>query len=459
MKKKGEGGENMKLGAKKRASWLLTGALIVSGFAGTACYRQAKAQGTYQYWAGAAGMLKQGVGSQNDREVEEKASQGVTVSTEGLDAYLTDSVLISADVSEMTNPYITLVMSGTGDGSSQSYSLRTKSWWKWYLENGKEQGTGDVTLTYELYSVSGARDEMKQGSMQLVLGAPYRTLKAVILTDEQEPSQSQIDEVVSKVESPKPAVTSPVRPTQSPGYETDAPVVPSARPTTPATARPSTQPGTSGRPTSSARPTFSAAPSASAKPSPSGKPSAAPVETTDPEGSRQVISAKNMRKAYGSRFKLKAKTSGDGRLSYKSLNKKIATVSKTGKVKIKGYGSVKIKITASATARYKKASKKITIRVVPKTPGLTRAVSPSANTVSIAWTRDRSVTGYQIYFSKTADFSKDTVQKMLGNGQSSVKLQGPPSGVKYYVKIRAYKKVGKKTIYSGWSAVKTVTIR
>ena len=124
-----------------------------------------------------------------------------------------------------------------------------------------------------------------------------------------------------------------------------------------------------------------------------------------------------------------------------------------------GYGSVKIKITASATARYKKASKKITIRVVPKTPGLTRAVSPSANTVSIAWTRDRSVTGYQIYFSKTADFSKDTVQKMLGNGQSSVKLQGPPSGVKYYVKIRAYKKVGKKTIYSGWSAVKTVTIR
>ena len=458
MKKKGEGGENMKLGAKKRASWLLTGALIVSGFAGTACYRQAKAQGTYQYWAGAAGMLKQGVGSQNDREVEEKASQGVTVSTEGLDAYLTDSVLISADVSEMTNPYITLVMSGTGDGSSQSYSLRTKSWWKWYLENGKEQGTGDVTLTYELYSVSGARDEMKQGSMQLVLGAPYRTLKAVILTDEQEPSQSQIDEV-SKVESPKPAVTSPVRPTQSPGYETDAPVVPSARPTTPATARPSTQPGTSGRPTSSARPTFSAAPSASAKPSPSGKPSAAPVETTDPEGSRQVISAKNMRKAYGSRFKLKAKTSGDGRLSYKSLNKKIATVSKTGKVTIKGYGSVKIKITASATARYKKASKKITIRVVPKTPGLTRAVSPSANTVSIAWTRDRSVTGYQIYFSKTADFSKDTVQKMLGNGQSSVKLQGPPSGVKYYVKIRAYKKVGKKTIYSGWSAVKTVTIR
>ena len=305
---------------------------------------------------------------------------------------------------------------------------------------------------------------MKQGGMQLVLGAPYRTLKAVILTDEQEPSQSQIDEVVSKVESPKPAVTPTVDPTQNPGYETaapSAPVVPSAQPTTPATARPSTQPGTSVRPSTSPVPTSSArpTPSASAKPSPSVKPSAAPVETTDPAGSKQVISAKNMRKAYGSRFKLKAKTSGDGKLSYKSLNKKIATVSKTGKVTIKGYGSVKIKITASATARYKKATKKITIRVVPKTPGLTRAVSPSANTVSIAWTRDRSVTGYQIYFSKTADFSKDTVQKMLGSGQSSVKLQGPPSGVKYYVKIRAYKKVGKKTIYSGWSASKTVTIK
>ena len=409
-------------------------------------------------------MLRQGAGSQDDREVEEKDSQGVTVSIEGLEAYLTDSVLISADVSEMTNPYITLVLSGTSDGSSQSYSLRTKSWWKWYLENGKEQSAGDVTLTYELYSVSGARDEMKQGGMQLVLGAPYRTLKAVILTDEQEPSQSQIDEVVSKVESPKPAVTPTVDPTQDPGYETatpSAPVVPSAQPTTPATARPSTQPGTSVRPSTSPVPTSSArpTPSASAKPSPSVKPSAAPVETTDPAGSKQVISAKNMRKAYGSRFKLKAKTSGDGKLSYKSLNKKIATVSKTGKVTIKGYGSVKIKITASATARYKKATKKITIRVVPKTPGLTRAVSPSANTVSIAWTRDRSVTGYQIYFSKTADFSKDTVQKMLGSGQSSVKLQGPPSGVKYYVKIRAYKKVGKKTIYSGWSASKTVTIK
>lgn len=67
-------------------------------------------------------------------------------------------------------------------------------------------------------------------------------------------------------------------------------------------------------------------------------------------------------------FSLKAKTSGNGKLTYKVTKgkSKYITVSKTGKVTLKKgckKGTYKIKITASATEKYKAATKVISIKV------------------------------------------------------------------------------------------------
>lgn len=71
-----------------------------------------------------------------------------------------------------------------------------------------------------------------------------------------------------------------------------------------------------------------------------------------------------------SKFDLSATTSGNGKLTYKSGNKQVATVSSSGVVTVVGKGSTKISITAAETKKYKKATKsiKITIKEKAKIP-------------------------------------------------------------------------------------------
>ena len=57
---------------------------------------------------------------------------------------------------------------------------------------------------------------------------------------------------------------------------------------------------------------------------------------------------------------------GYGQLSYKSSQAKVATVNKSGKVKIKGAGTAKITITASGDKNHKKAQTVITVKVTDK---------------------------------------------------------------------------------------------
>ena len=80
-----------------------------------------------------------------------------------------------------------------------------------------------------------------------------------------------------------------------------------------------------------------------------------------------MISAKSYKKVYGAKaFQLNAKTSGTGRLTYTSSNKKVATVNKNGVVKITGVGKTTITIKAAATKGELAAIKNITVTVVPK---------------------------------------------------------------------------------------------
>ena len=71
-----------------------------------------------------------------------------------------------------------------------------------------------------------------------------------------------------------------------------------------------------------------------------------PVLTTTVEAAARKISLKvSNKKAYvGKTTKISAKATKGARLSYKTSNKKIATVSKTGKIKAKKKGKVKITV-------------------------------------------------------------------------------------------------------------------
>ncbi len=82
--------------------------------------------------------------------------------------------------------------------------------------------------------------------------------------------------------------------------------------------------------------------------------------------------------------KIKVKGTGIKKKSFKSMNKKIATVSKTGKVKGKKAGKCKIKVTVKFKSGKKVKTKKFTVKVTVKGAkiGTPISTSPTASAIS-----------------------------------------------------------------------------
>ena len=170
-----------------------------------------------------------------------------------------------------------------------------------------------------------------------------------------------------------------------------------------------------------------------------------------------VVPDSTIEKAYGSKsFTLKATSNSDGKKTYKSANKKIATISSKGKVTIKGYGKTTFTITTAETDLYEKATKKVTITVVPKKATLTKVKATGGGSVRLTWKKNKTVDGYQFQYSTSKNFNKSVKTKKIKsykNTSATLKLKKNKT---YYFRIRSYKKVGKKTYYGAYSAIKKV---
>ena len=165
-------------------------------------------------------------------------------------------------------------------------------------------------------------------------------------------------------------------------------------------------------------------------------------------------------KAYGSKaFSLGAKAGGGAKLTYKSSTPKVAKVSGLGKVTVKKYGTAKITIRAEATKEYQPAVRTVTVKVVPKTVSLKSVKSPYARRLEATWKKNKGASGYEVYLSKRKDFKKWTVKRSVEKSKSFFSVNNCETKSTYYVKIRAYKKVGKTKYYGGWSKAKKVKIK
>lgn len=163
----------------------------------------------------------------------------------------------------------------------------------------------------------------------------------------------------------------------------------------------------------------------------------------------QNISAKSITKTYGNKpFNLKAKTSGNGKLSYKSSNKKVATVSSKGKVTIKGCGKATITIKAAETSTCKSAAKNITFTVKPKKLKI-KSGSGNKKAYTIKFKSQKTVSGYECTYKNGGKSHKITVNSK----KSSVTLKKLVKG-NCVVKIRAYKKVGKTKLYGAYGKIR-----
>ena len=104
-----------------------------------------------------------------------------------------------------------------------------------------------------------------------------------------------------------------------------------------------------------------------------------------------------------------------------------------------------------------------TVNTQAKTLKSTQIESVSILTtgIRIKWTAVKGVSGYQIQTARSKDFKKNkTTFKVTKPNASAKRLRNKDLKAfkpykKYYVRIRTYKKSGKKTIYSKWSAAKS----
>jgi len=176
---------------------------------------------------------------------------------------------------------------------------------------------------------------------------------------------------------------------------------------------------------------------------------------------KQTITVAKNECVKGKKVKLGAKASGKGKLTYKSKNKKIASVNKKGVVKGVKAGKAKITITAKATANYLKASKTITVKVGKKN---TLTAKRAASKVSVAFakvSKKKQTLASNIKVAKAqgkvtyANASSNATAKKFTVNKKTGKITVPKGTAKgsYAVKVKVTAKGNSKYI-SGTKTVK-----
>jgi len=88
------------------------------------------------------------------------------------------------------------------------------------------------------------------------------------------------------------------------------------------------------------------------------------------------------------------------------------------------------------------------------------SVKAQSKAFTVKWKKKSGITGYQIQYSTNSKFKKGNKSIKIKNAKTaSKKITDLKSSKKYYVRIRTYKIVNKKTYYSNWSKKKNVATK
>lgn len=95
--------------------------------------------------------------------------------------------------------------------------------------------------------------------------------------------------------------------------------------------------------------------------------------------------------------------------------------------------------------------KKITV----KSTALKKVVNKKNKKIEVTWRKIKGVTGYEVQYSTYSNFKKGVrTKRITGASKGKVTITGLKKNKKYYVRVRAYKKVNGKKYVSKWSGKK-----
>ena len=104
-------------------------------------------------------------------------------------------------------------------------------------------------------------------------------------------------------------------------------------------------------------------------------------------------------------------------------------------------------------------SRVIKYTVAPKNVTKLKVASKSGK-LNVSWNKQiTQTTGYQIQYSAKKNFKRAKIVTINKKKTERTTIKSLKKGNTYYVRIRTYKKVGKKMIASDWSVVKKVKIK
>ena len=114
----------------------------------------------------------------------------------------------------------------------------------------------------------------------------------------------------------------------------------------------------------------------------------------------------------------------------------------------------RVRVTVKGKGNFK-GSKTVYFKINPRKTRLT-AAKTDAHSITLKWKKQKNVTGYQIEYSLKKDFSAKKRVTVRKADRVTRTLRNLKAKKTYYVRVRTYKKVDKKTYYSAWSKVKAV---
>ncbi|MGN1418561.1 MAG: fibronectin type III domain-containing protein, partial [Acutalibacteraceae bacterium] len=122
----------------------------------------------------------------------------------------------------------------------------------------------------------------------------------------------------------------------------------------------------------------------------------------------------------------------------------------------------KIRVTAYKTIDSKKfystVSTTITTSTAPAKATLSK-VTAGSKSATPSWKKVSGASGYEVMYSTSSKFSSSKTATVSKGSSTKITIKKLTMGKKYYFKVRAYKKVGSKTVYGSFSSVKSIKVK
>lgn len=123
-------------------------------------------------------------------------------------------------------------------------------------------------------------------------------------------------------------------------------------------------------------------------------------------------------------------------------------------------GKATIKVTFNGK-KYKGEMDK-TFIIKPNAMGTPKVSSPKSKQLKVNWIRNGNVSGYYVQYSTSPKFQSGSATKGVFIGKNTIgttTVSKLKPGKKYYVRMRAFKRIDGKNYHGSWSKVSSVTVR